>query len=59
MLHWWRVDGTAARQLFPLQPSINVEHEAGQVTSTVFQIFGMTRTGIEPKRLPLAGCMQA
>jgi len=31
----------------PLHPPIDTEHEAGQDASTVFQIFGMTRQGIE------------
>jgi len=36
-----------------LHPSINAEREAGQVASPVFQVFDMTRLGIEPK-LPAA-----
>ena len=31
-----------------LEPTHNAEHEAGQAASTVFQVFGVTRPGIEP-----------
>ena len=31
-----------------LLPPINAEHEAGQALNTLFQVFSMTRTGIEP-----------
>ena len=31
-----------------LHPPINAEHEGGQVASTVFLVFGVTRPGIEP-----------
>jgi len=33
---------------FPLHPSINANHDAGQAASSVLQVFGVTRPGIEP-----------
>ena len=36
------------RLLVPNHLPINAENEAGQAAITVFQIFGMTRLGIEP-----------
>jgi len=31
-----------------LHPAKNAEREAGQATTTVFSVFGLTRPGIEP-----------
>jgi len=41
---WWQHRAWSV----PLQPPINAEHEVEQGASTVFQVFGTTRRGIEP-----------
>ena len=41
-----------------LHPPINAEHEAGQAASTIFQVFCMTRQGIEPRPPALAARAQ-
>jgi len=42
----------------PLRPPMDAEHEAGQAASTVFQVFGMARSGIEPHLPGLVGRAQ-
>jgi len=42
MLHWWRVNDSAAREPCVATP-IDAEHEAEQVASTVSQVFAETR----------------
>jgi len=37
---------------------INAEHETGQAASTIFQVFGMARPGIEPNLQALVVCAQ-
>jgi len=41
-LHWWWANGSTARKLFLCT------HEAAQAASTVCQVFGMARPGIDP-----------
>ena len=41
---------------FPLHPPTNTEHETGKAASSdLFQVFGMTRSGIEPKTTSFGG----
>jgi len=59
MLHWWRVDSTTAPRLnLPLPPPANAEYEAEQVASTILQVLGITRPGIESSLPALLTCAQ-
>ena len=46
MLHWWQVNGSD----FSMHSYISAEHKAGQATSAVCQIFGMTRPAFHLQR---------
>jgi len=48
MLHWWRVNDSAAREPC-LAPPIDAEHEAEQAASTVFHVFEMSGPVIQPR----------
>jgi len=37
------------RQPFPYTHPNNIEHQAGQAAIVIFQVYGMTRPGIEPQ----------